>query len=143
MQRGYTLAELVVAMLLATILTSWGILSITGLRNRLLVRHEAARLYSAFSEARHTSLRYNVRTELIITRDSLALYRLEGNTAAAAWIRPGPARHGVDLSGLTTPITFDPHGYTIGLANRTITLSKGNAQRRLVISRLGRLRITP
>ena len=143
MRRGFTLAELMVATLLVMILAALGALSFTGLRNRLLVRHEAARLQAAFSEARQAAMRYNVKTELVITGQALTLARFENAIATTTWVRPGPASQAVNLSGLTTPITFDPRGYTMGLANRTITLTKGAAQLHLVISRLGRLRITP
>jgi hypothetical protein len=58
------------------------------------------------------------------------------------WSEKGPSAHGVELAGSTTrQLTFSPEGLTLGLSNATLDLSRGWAHRRVVVSRVGRVRI--
>jgi Tfp pilus assembly protein FimT len=45
------------------------------------------------------------------------------------------------MTGGQRTLTFSPTGISMGFSNASWTLTKGSAKRRVVISRLGRVRI--
>ncbi len=58
------------------------------------------------------------------------------------WASAGPSLDGVTLAGPPRTLTFSPLGITTGLSNASFELSLGSASRTVVVSRLGRVRIT-
>ena len=53
------------------------------------------------------------------------------------WSEAGPAAHRVSLAGPGRQFTFSPEGFSLGLSNATLRLTRGNATRTLIVSRLG------
>jgi Tfp pilus assembly protein FimT len=79
--------------------------------------------------------------ELTIRADTLAI-RVPG-IAGDLWHAAGPDADAVSLTGPTRPLVFSPVGLTVGVSNALFHLSRGAATRTVVVSRLGRLRVTP
>jgi hypothetical protein len=83
---------------------------------------------------------------LRITPDSLAIRTVPSAGAPDTVLyslSPGPALAGVALTSPPHTTVFAPDGVAMGLSNATHVLRKGGAQRRVVVSRLGRVRISP
>lgn len=140
MRRGATLLELLAAIVLLGLLLAIALPRAGSARDRALVTLHARALAAAHADTRMTAIRRSARTELEVTP---ARFTLRATGGSDLWTRPGPLDDGVALTGPATPIVFDPRGYSLGAANRTYTLSRGSASARVVISRLGRLRILP
>lgn len=138
MRRGYTLIEtllslVVLALLLGIMLPRFG-----AVRDQLAVNDEAGRIAAAHRRARTTAILMSRPVVLTISADSLAVNEAD---SAPTWIQPGPAASGVSLAGGMRQLTFSPVGITTGLSNATFRLTRGDASRTVVVSRLGRLRI--
>jgi prepilin-type N-terminal cleavage/methylation domain-containing protein len=141
MRRGITLPELLIALVLLGLLTLIAAPRLLAVMGAAALRAEATLVLSALDVARTSAVRLGTPTTLTLTEDR---YLVEGGVpgdSAAPWERAGPASRGVGLSGGGAPIRFGAAGIALGVANRTITLRRGGATRRIVISRLGR--ITP
>jgi hypothetical protein len=74
---------------------------------------------------------------LVLSIDSAQLTIQQRGTTPPLWSEPGPAASGVSLAGPMRQFTFSPE-----LSNATLHLSRGAATRSVVVSRLGRVRIT-
>jgi hypothetical protein len=83
----------------------------------------------------------NRELELTILEDTLAI-RVPG-APTDLWHAVGPDGQGVTLTGPTYGLIFSPVGLTSGVSNATYRLSRGAATRTIIVSRLGRLRVTP
>jgi len=83
----------------------------------------------------------NRQLELTILQDTLAI-RVPG-APSDLWHAAGPNDEGVSLTGPTRGLIFSPVGLTVGVSNATYRLSRGAATRTVIVSRLGRLRVTP
>ncbi len=143
MRHGATLLELLAALAIVAILAAVAVPAAALARDRALVALTARHLASAHADTRTVARLQGARAELAITPSSYRQQRWSGVGFTPTWVRPGPAATGVALAGPATPIVFDSRGYSLGVANRTYLLSRGRASLRVVISRLGRLRIVP
>ena len=141
MRRGVTLLELALVLAIMGLLVGIAIPRFQGLADRLAVHHAALELVSAHRRARIRAILQNRMVELTIRADTLAI-RIPG-TAGDLWHAPGPDADGVSLSGPTRPLVFSPVGLTVGVSNASFRLSRGAATRTVIVSRLGRLRVTP
>lgn len=117
MRRGVVLTELIIAMVCAGIIASIALPRLASINDAADVRNETLRVVSAIDSARGAAVRLNIVTSLAIP----------------------PATNGVTLSGTGQPLLFGPAGLAMGVSNRTITLTKGSAVRRVVVSKLGRI----
>lgn len=143
MTRGATLLELLLAMTLLAILLALGVPSAITTRDRALVALHAGRLAAAHADTRTAARLAGARSELFVSPTAYRQQTWHGGAFATTWSRPGAAMDGVSLTGPATPMTFDSRGFMLGAGNRTYTLARGAASTRIVISRLGRLRILP
>jgi prepilin-type N-terminal cleavage/methylation domain-containing protein len=143
MRHGATLLELLAALAILAILAAVAVPAAGLARDRALVALTARHLASAHTDTRTVARLQGARAELVITPTTYRQQRWSGTGFTPTWSRPGPASTGVALAGPNTPIVFDSRGYSLGVANRTYRLSRGRASLRVVISRLGRLRILP
>ena len=117
MRHGIVLTELIVTMVCIGIIASIAAPRLASIADAAAVRDETFRVVAALDAARGTAVRMNAVTSLAFP----------------------PAGNGVTLSGAGQPLLFGPAGLAMGASNRTIILTKGNAVRRVVISRLGRI----
>lgn len=146
MARGATLLELLVVLAIIGLLAGLVIPSSAALADRLAVEHQAARLLVAYRSAWVTARMQQRLALLRISEDTLAIRTVRGADdpdTLLAWSAPGPSVAGVALTSPAHTTIFAPDGLAQGLSNASDVLVKGNATRRVVVSRLGRLRIVP
>ncbi|HEX2250928.1 MAG TPA: GspH/FimT family pseudopilin [Gemmatimonadales bacterium] len=98
-----------------------------------------AHLVSAHHRARLMALTRAQVLTLAIDSSRLSIVPYAG--AAPLWQAAGPAASGVRLAGSSRQFTFSPEGYTLGLSNASLLLTRGSSARTIVISRLGRVRV--
>ena len=140
MRHGYTLLELALVLAVAGLTLGIALPRLSALHDTLEVEQAARELGTAHRRARIAAILRGRPVVLAISPDSLAC-RIAGGTGRL-WKRPGPAGTGVQMAGPVRQITFSPVGLTVGLANASYRFTRGSASRTVVISRLGRVRIT-
>ncbi|HEU4570714.1 MAG TPA: GspH/FimT family pseudopilin [Gemmatimonadales bacterium] len=137
--RGQTLLELAVVLALAALLAMAVFPPLTYALDRSAVESATRAIVLAHREARTEAATRNELLLLTIAPDTLILRPAGGGPPL--WARRGPARLGVTVTGPTKTLRFIPFGYTIGASNASWTLRRGHAERRVVVSRLGRVRV--
>jgi len=139
MRAGLALLELLLAMVLAAIIASIATPRLVDLADAAAVRDEALRVVTAFDAARGAAVRLDVVTVLALTDTSYRVTAIVGTDTVTPWQQSGASYRGVVLGGSGQSIAFGPDGLAMGVANRTITVAKGTALRRVVMSKYGRL----
>ena len=139
MRRGLTLTELLVVLVIIAIVAAIAAPRIATIADAAAVRDETIRLVGAVDATRGAAVRLDNVASLTITATSYRATVIDGSDTVIAWAQSGPATSGVSITGAGTPMTFGPAGLAMGVSNRTMTLSKGTAQRRVVLSKFGRL----
>jgi len=104
--------------------------------------HEARRIAMAHSRARMMAIASGRVMLLRLLVDTLSISSVEGPDTLRLWTEAGPAAAGAELSGPTRHLRFTPLGITFGLSNGTWIVTYRGATRRVVVSRLGRVRVT-
>ncbi len=84
-------------------------------------------------------MRLDADATLTLANSGYRATTIVGIDTVIAWDVRGPSQNGVTLGGAGQPLTFGPAGLAMGVSNRTITVTKGSAVRRIVMSSLGRL----
>ena len=146
MRRGVTLLELLVVLAIAGVLAGIVASSAGSQADRLAVEHEAGRLLVAYRSAWLTARVQHRLALLRVTIDTLAVWTVASAGApdtVLAWLAPGPGPAGVSITGAPHTTVFAPYGAAMGFANTTHVLTRGNASRQVVVSRLGRVRVLP
>lgn len=140
MRHGHTLIELTLALAVAGLTLGIALPHLARLQDGLEVDRAAREVVTAHRRARIAAITRSRLIVLTVSADSLT-YR-ELGAAAAIWRSPGPARGGVVLASPDRQITFSPVGITLGLANASFRVLRGSASRTVIVSRLGRVRVT-
>lgn len=140
-RHGTLLVELVVALGVAGILVTFGVAALRAPLDRLATDRAALEVAAAHTRARIASVAHNRVGRLVITQDSLTITLGHPPDTARHWSAAGPAMSGVTLVGPAREILFRPAGVSFGLSNATYTLTRGTATTRVIISRLGRVRM--
>ena len=140
MRHGHTLLELTLVLAVAGLTLGIALPRIAALGDTLAVDQAAREIVTAHRRARYAAILKSRPIMLTVSADSLA-YRVVGASARLWWL-PGPARSDIALVGPPRQITFSPLGITTGLSNATFRLSRGSASRTVIVSRLGRVRVT-
>lgn len=144
MRRGVTLPELLVVIVLIGAVTAVAVPALAPALDRLAVERWAQEVAAAHGRARIVAATASRKTLLTISDDSLVLRLAHPSDTPVVWRRPGPrSSDGVSLRGPGHDVTFTPIGITMGVANATYVLQRGAAVRRVVVSRLGRVRVLP
>jgi prepilin-type N-terminal cleavage/methylation domain-containing protein len=141
MRNGLTLVELLIAVTLASLL---GLIAAPRLSRPLAairVEQEAHRIAAAHTRARMLAVTASRVTLLRITGDSITIRSVNGADTLVEWRERGPAGAGVSLAGPDRNLLFAPVGITYGVSNGTWTVSYRGMSRRVIVSRLGRVRI--
>lgn len=141
MRRGFSLVELVLVLALLALLLGIAVPPLARALDRIEVASAASQIAAAHSRARMMAISRSRVLVLSVDSASLSIH-LRGSTSHL-WSDTGPAGSGVSLSGPARSFTFSPEGFSLGLSNASLHLSRGSATRTVVISRLGRVRITP
>ena len=140
MRRGHTLVELALVLAVAALTLGIALPKLAALRDSLDVQQAAREVVTAHRGARMAAILHSRPVVLTIGSDSLA-YRLVG-ASDPLWRASGPARNGIVMMSPPRQITFSPVGLTSGLANGSFRFVRGTASRTVVLSRLGRVRVT-
>jgi len=141
MTRGATLLELLVALSLVGLVLGLAAPRLSEPLDTLAVEHAAGEIAGAHARARVAAVVESRVTMLHISSDSLIMESMEPGGPVRRWGLPGPGQFAVTMTGAARTLTFSPAGITMGVSNASWTLTKGEATRRVVISRLGRVRI--
>jgi Tfp pilus assembly protein FimT len=140
MRRGATIMELALALAIIGVLLGIALPRLATVADSLAVDAAARDIVAAHARARMTAILRSRVVELSVGADDLAI-RPRGD-AADLWHSTGPAARQVVLAGPPRIVTFSPIGITMGLSNASFPLTRGAASRTVVVSRLGRVRIT-
>ena len=141
MRSGFSLLELVLVLALLGLLLGVALPPLAGALDRIEVAAVASQIAAAHTRARMMAI--SGSRVVVLTIDSAGLsIHLRGSTSLL-WSDRGPALSSVSLSGPARSFTFSPEGFSLGLSNASLHLSRGSATRTVIISRLGRVRITP
>ena len=141
MRRGVTLAEIMLVFALMGIALGVAVPPLIGALDRIEVAAAASHIAAAHTRARLLAV---TRSQVVVlTVDSLALVIHARGSPAQLWSESGPAQAGVALMGTGRVFTLSPEGFSLGLSNATLRVSRGKATRAVIVSRLGRVRIVP
>jgi prepilin-type N-terminal cleavage/methylation domain-containing protein len=141
MRRAFTLPELMLVLAVLGVLFGITIPRLTTMVDRIEVQAAAARLVAAHRRARIMAI---TRSQvLVLSIDSSELSIRPRGSAMLLWSDTGPLANHVAMLGPTRQFIFSPEGLTLGLSNATLRLSRGASTRTVVVSRLGRVRVTP
>jgi Tfp pilus assembly protein FimT len=139
MRAGFSLSELALILALGGILLGIAVPRLAGGLDRIEVGAAASHIAAAHARARLMAI-----TEgkvLVLSVDSLTVTIRPRGLATVLWSEAGPLSSGVSLAGPSRTFTFSPAGFSLGLSNATLRLSRGVATRAVIVSRLGRVRI--
>lgn len=140
-RRGFSLPELVTICALTALVSGVAVPALTHAMDRRAVEEAARVIILAHREARYASIAIHRQTLLRLAPDTIELRSVEGRDTTLLWRRPGPRSLGVTVTGKAHTVRFIPYGYSIGASNTSYVVSRGAARRRVVISRLGRVRV--
>jgi prepilin-type N-terminal cleavage/methylation domain-containing protein len=141
MTRGMTLPEVIVALVIVALVLGIAAPRLSAPLDVVAVEQAAGDIAAAHARARMTAVVESRITQLRIGADSVTLEVITPAGPERRWARPGPAALFVTMTGPARTLSFSPTGITIGFSNASWTLTKGSAMRRIVISRLGRVRV--
>jgi prepilin-type N-terminal cleavage/methylation domain-containing protein len=140
MRHAFTLPEIVLVLALGGILLAIAVPRLTGALDRIEVQAAANHVAAAHHRARMIAVTHGQVVVLSVGQHQLSIRPRSG--ATLLWSYAGPAANGVTLAGPSRHFTFSPEGLSLGLSNATLRLARGSATRTVVVSRLGRVRIT-
>src|SRR3982751_396796 len=139
MKRAFTIVELMLVVALLGILLIVGIPALSRLLDVIEVDAAAAHIAAAHQRARLLAITQSEVIRLVVDGSRIAVYPRIGNTPL--WWEFGPHKSKVSLAGPPRQFIFSPEGFTLGLSNASLQLTRGASRRTVVISRLGRVRV--
>jgi prepilin-type N-terminal cleavage/methylation domain-containing protein len=142
MIRGFTLVELLIAIIIVALMAAIGFPTLTRQMDRLAVNRAAIDLSATYQSARLWAVYHGSRVRSEFSEASLRGVA-EGATDSVFLDVPGPARYRVRLTASRPSIRLGPTGLGLGAANTKLVLVRGEVAESLATSRLGRLRRYP
>lgn len=140
MERGFTLLELAVVLVVAGFVLAIGLPRWGGVLDHIAADAAARDITSALAAARGAAVAQGRRIQVRITADSILLDTL-GSESWGPWrSRSGPSARGVTLTTSNPIVAFAPSGITWGVSNTSIAVRRGSHVETVVVSRLGRVR---
>jgi len=145
--RGFSLLEIVVVLTLLGLMGTLAVPSLRGMTDASMTRGVLNRLVGDIHHTRMTAVRTGQRHQLryeheaIDGRSCIRSYQIRAQNDPQAPVRTvtiPDADRGLCLSTSGNQLTFDSRG--LATMGRTFTASRGRAERRVVMSRLGRIR---
>ncbi len=135
---GYTTIELVVALCIIGILASTALLTYSHIRDGIAVNSATDEIVTILGTARQVARAQSRNTTILIKDDPATLSMILGDHQISA--REIGSLYGVKLKTNRSSVTYAPNGFTTGVANFTLTISKGRAADTISMSRLGRVK---
>jgi prepilin-type N-terminal cleavage/methylation domain-containing protein len=139
MRRGLTLPELLLAIIISGLIMGIALPGVQSLRNQLIVEEAVQQVVAAHRRARTMAILQSQAVVLSVRPDSLSIRTDSGDSLL--WTAAGPFSIGAALAGGERRFTFSPVGITTGLSNASLTITREQASRTIVVSRLGRVRV--
>jgi prepilin-type N-terminal cleavage/methylation domain-containing protein len=137
---GFSLTELLVAMLIIALLAGIAFPRMRGLRDWIATDQAAREVTTALAVARHAAATHATRARLLIASDSLRIEGFGPTGWEPWWSAPGPAHLGVALTLSNATIVFGATGMGWGASNTTVTLRRGSQVETITVSRVGRIK---
>jgi|SRR4051812_11057079 type IV fimbrial biogenesis protein FimT len=135
---GFTLLELLVAMIVAGVLLALGLPRFGAARDARSVRGAMDVLTAGFSLARETALARRTPVAVVFdTAGGVVRIRSAGSPIRRSDLFDS---FGVTLAANRDSAVYDPRGLGYGLSNLTVVVRRGNFIDTLTVSRLGRVR---
>jgi len=141
MRRGFALIELVLVLGLAGLIAAFAMPPLMGLRDRLAVDGVIYDLASLHGRARLMAMVESHPVRLTVRPDSILIQIVAGTDTLTRWAAGGTDRMAARVTGAPRTLWFAPTGVSYGVSNVTWVVARGAAERRLVVSRWGRVRI--
>ncbi len=141
MRRGFALIELVLVLGVAGIIATFALPPLLGIRDRLAVDGVIYDLAGVHGRARLIAMVESRPVRLTVRPDSILIQVIAGSDTLNRWAGPGTAAMTARVTGASRSLWFAPTGVAYGVSNVTWVVSRGSAERKLVVSRWGRLRI--
>lgn len=138
---GFSPLEVLVVVVIASLALAAAVPASRSALDTIAVTGEARRIMSAHLRARFTAIMESRTALFTVREDSLIISVVVGTDTAVRWADRGPAAQNIALSGPTRAMRFSPVGLMTGVTNGTWRLTRGAAQRSVVVSRMGRVRI--
>ena len=140
MTRGFTLVEILIAVVVITVAAAVVSPTVGRWRDRLLVARALNDVRAFYHHGRLASIVGGRRVRLVFTADSLvAVVELPAGDSLLLR-RPGPSALGVSLTASNSTVRFYAGGVAAGPGNTTLVFGRGAVADTLVTSRLGRIR---
>lgn len=139
-RRGMTLIDLLLTIVVIGILLVLGTARVASLIDASRVRSAATTLLAALEAARGSAIRLGNGSELALQAGRWEVRSVVAGDTVLSWSGVGHVPQGVLLTGAGAPIRFGGDGLAVGVANRTMVVSRGSVSRTVVLSRLGRVR---
>jgi prepilin-type N-terminal cleavage/methylation domain-containing protein len=140
MRRGFSLAELAVALAILGVITALVLPRWKELLDWVAVDRAAVEVSTALAVTRSAAVLGSTRARLLIADDSLRIDRWEAGAwqPYTRWV--GPAERGVTLEVSNANVVFIPTGLAWGLSNTRLTLRRGVQSAIVTVSRVGRVK---
>ena len=140
MKHGFTLVETALTLAVTGLLLGIALPRFSALKQGVTVERAAQNIAAAHRRARTTAIVHGRPAILSVAARTLHITFV--GAGQPHWSSPGPSADGVVLDGPPRDLTFSPLGITTGLSNASFHLSLGATSRTVVVSRLGRMRIS-
>jgi Tfp pilus assembly protein FimT len=141
MRRGFALVELALVLGLAGLIATFAMPPLLGLRDRMAVDGVIYDLAALHGRARLMAMVESRPVRLDIRPDSITIVAIDGTDTLSRWAGAGTSALAARVSGSARTLWFAPTGVTYGVSNATWVVTRGAVERKLVVSRWGRVRI--
>ena len=141
MRRGFTLVELALVLGLAGLIATFALPPLLGIRDRLAVDGVLYDLAALHGRARLMAMVESRPVRLQLRPDSIILQVVDGADTLTRWAGAGTSAQPARITGGARTLLFSPAGVTYGVSNATWVVTRGAVERKLVVSRWGRVRM--
>lgn len=137
-RRGYTLPEIVVALVIGAVVACIALRGASRLADGFATRGAARELRALLGTTRHLAVLRATRAAIRVdTARGVVTVHLVAETAA---VRPIGALFGVRMTATRDSIAYAANGLGWGAANARFVVKRGSAAETVTVSRLGRVR---
>jgi type II secretory pathway pseudopilin PulG len=137
-----SLFELMIALSVTGILTTTAVQAWTRFADRVAVEAAQGAVLNAYRRAQSAARAWGRPAEITVSTDSIVIRTVGISDTVVLWRAPGPARSGVLLTPSSHVSSFGTSGVATGAANVSHVLQRGSVRRTVVVSRLGRVKVS-